>query len=248
MYLICAKPIDVEYKIDFGAGEYIIPDAVFKLQNADRERLFLFEMHNWSDTMRLLKHSAIHRQRKSSRAGTRRHNKVHRRQDEAESEPGKERHQTLPRGELSGTQPATGRKTETQPEERTTAKGEVQTDNPTKPGRQPQANPERVDKHTSGLAELLPVRSNEAEAKDHRGMAAQAAQMFQAETMQTSHRHSPVPEGIRGGKDPELAVGFERQGLVAFVQQSRPGHRQEQSMVQRTRLFQPIGELPKTSS
>lgn len=56
------KNLSTLTKIDFGAGEYIIPDAVFKLQTEDRERLFLFEMHNGSDTMRLMKQLHKHAQ------------------------------------------------------------------------------------------------------------------------------------------------------------------------------------------
>ncbi len=42
-------------KIDFGNGEYIIPDAVFKVMSETKERLFLFELHMGKDTLRLIK-------------------------------------------------------------------------------------------------------------------------------------------------------------------------------------------------
>ena len=42
-------------RIDFEGEDYIIPDAAFLLSSLEKERLFLFEMHNGSDTFRLLK-------------------------------------------------------------------------------------------------------------------------------------------------------------------------------------------------
>lgn len=56
------KNLNTLTKIDFGEGEYIIPDAAFKLKLGSRERLFLFEMHNGADTMRLMKQLHQHAQ------------------------------------------------------------------------------------------------------------------------------------------------------------------------------------------
>lgn len=42
-------------KIEFEGDQFFIPDALFLLQSTERERLFLFEMHNGHDTLRLLK-------------------------------------------------------------------------------------------------------------------------------------------------------------------------------------------------
>lgn len=49
------KNLTTMTRIDFEGEDYIIPDAVFLLSSMEKERLFLFEMHNGSDTFRLLK-------------------------------------------------------------------------------------------------------------------------------------------------------------------------------------------------
>lgn len=50
-----SKNLKAKTKINFGGQEYIIPDAIFKLQSQQKQRLFLFEMHNGNDTFRLIK-------------------------------------------------------------------------------------------------------------------------------------------------------------------------------------------------
>jgi hypothetical protein len=56
-------------------------------------------------------------------------------------------------------------------------------------------------------------------------MAAQAALVFQADTVGTSHRRSKISDEIRGKKAPESAYRAALQELVATVQKSGADHR-----------------------